>query len=57
MKKKNQTQAWPPPSQVQPPFPEITSLSCLGLVLRQQHMRATTNINPHAEAKACAQLK
>jgi len=54
---KNQTQAWPPPSQVQPPFPERRSVSCLGLVPRQQHMRATTNINPHAQPKACAQLK
>ncbi|QHO38750.1 uncharacterized protein DS421_4g123100 [Arachis hypogaea] len=25
---KHQTQAWPPPSQVQPPLPERTSPSC-----------------------------
>ncbi|KAJ1381052.1 GtrA family protein [Sesbania bispinosa] len=34
----------------------ITILSRFG-VLRQQHMSPTNNINPHAEAKACAQLK
>jgi len=45
-----------PPSQEQLPLPLLVSPSSRGLMLRQQHMRPSSNMKPDAEAKACAQF-